>query len=85
MKIWKWERYFYFLILKKPLHPNRLAAIKQGKAWLRANKRNPLHFDGKPLFNVAPPKEEGKEDESHAASPRHTPEELDRLIEEEKE
>ena len=35
----------------------------------------------KPLFNLPPPKEEEKEDESHAALPRHTPEELDRFIE----
>jgi len=35
----------------------------------------------KPLFNLPPPKEEEKEDESHATLPRHTPEKLDRLIE----
>ncbi len=56
MKIWKWKRYFYFLILKKPLPANRLAAIKQGKAWLRVKGKPAVN----PLFNEPPPKiEEG--------------------------
>ena len=54
MKFLKWERYFYFLILKKPLSIKRLLAIRQGKAWLRS-KGKPA---GNPLFNEAPPKEE---------------------------
>jgi len=56
MKIWnpKWNRYVYLLILKKPLSANRLAAIKQGKAWLRVKEKPADNL----LFNVAPPKEE---------------------------
>jgi len=59
MKIWnpKWNRYVYLLILKKPLSANRLAAIREGKAWLRVKGKPATN----PLFNVAPPKEEEKE------------------------
>ena len=56
MKLWKWERYFYLIVTKKPLQPKRLIAIKQGKAWLRVKGKPSTN----PLFNVAPPKEEEK-------------------------
>jgi hypothetical protein len=52
MKIWKWH--LYFLILKKPLPANRLAAIKQGKAWIKVKGKLPAN----PMFNVAPKIEE---------------------------
>lgn len=34
MKIF--NRYFYLIITKKPIPDKRLAAIKEGKAWLRS-------------------------------------------------
>ncbi len=60
MKIWKWERYFYFIILKKPLTANRLAAIKQGKAWLRVKGtryQGGVIVEGVLLQNTDPSKE----------------------------